>query len=55
MEVWMFLGVDLNQFCKEDVYQVNDNVKTGFIRLAGRKEVTVIIKGLRVRHCKKQT
>ena len=46
MEVWMIPGVNLDQFCKEDVFQVNDKVKTSYIRPAGRREVTVSIKGL---------
>ena len=46
LEVWMNPGIDLNRFCKDDIIQVNNNVKTSFIRPAGRREVTVSIKGL---------
>ena len=46
MEIWMVPGVDLDRFWKEDIFQANNDIKTSFIRPAGKKEVTVSIKGI---------
>lgn len=47
MEVWMESGVDLDRFCKEEIFEVSEGIKTSFIRPAGRKDVTVSIKGIK--------
>ena len=44
--VWIKPGIDLNQFCFEDSFRLNSNVKTGFIKPMDRREVEVIIRGL---------
>ena len=46
ISVWMFPGVELEQFCREDNIKVSEGVMTGSIRPAGRKDVTVTISGL---------
>ena len=46
MEVWFSSGVNIDKFCKDDIIQVNKNIKTSYIRPAGRREVTVSIKGI---------
>ena len=46
ISVWMASGIRLDRFCKEESIKVTNGIKTGLIRPAGRKEVTVSIKGL---------
>ena len=46
ISVWMVPGLDLDKFCKDVNIKVNDNVITGNIRPAGKKDVTVTIVGL---------
>ena len=44
--VWLVNGINLDRFCKNESIRVTENIKTGFIRPAGKKEVTVTISGL---------
>ena len=44
--VWFKVGVDLNQFCREECYRLTNGVKTGSMKPMDRKEVEVTIKGL---------
>ena len=46
ISVWMVQGIDLDKFCKDISIKVTDNIITGPIRPAGKKEVTVTIVGL---------
>ena len=46
IQLWLTQGIDLDKFCKSESIKVTNNVKTGFIRPAGKKEVTVTISGL---------
>ena len=43
---WLKVGVDLNQFCREECYRLTNGVKTGSMKPMDRKEVEVTIKGL---------
>lgn len=44
--VWLKEGVNIEQFCKNESFMVANGVKTGMIRPMGRREVSVLIKGL---------
>ena len=44
--VWMKEGIDIEKFCKDESYIVTPGIKTGIIRPMGRREVSVLIKGL---------
>ena len=46
IEVLCKSGLDLEQFCLQESLQVEKNVRTNFIRPAGRKDVEVTITGL---------
>ena len=46
ISVWMPVGVNLENYCKDMVIRVDSNVTTGMIRPAGKTEVTVTIVGL---------
>ena len=46
IKVWLANGINLDKFCRNESIRVNSSVKTGFIRPAGKKEVTVSISGL---------
>ena len=46
ISVWMVNGISLDRFCKEDSIKVAPGVKTGFIRPAGNREITVTIADL---------
>ena len=46
IHLWLVNGVDLDRFCKNESIRVTDRIKTGFIRPAGKKEVTVTVSGL---------
>ena len=39
--------MDLDRFCKDEIFEVSEGIKTSFIRPAGRKDVTVSIKGIK--------
>ena len=38
---WLANGIDLNKFCRAEAIRINKDVKTRFIRPAGKKEVSV--------------
>ena len=46
IHVWLINGINLDKFCKNESIRVTRTVKTGFIRPAGKKEVTVTVTGL---------
>ena len=46
IHVWLINGINLDKFCKNESIKVTKNIKTGFIRPAGKKEVTVTVTGL---------
>jgi hypothetical protein len=46
ISVWMAAGVNLERFCKDVNIRVTENVITGLIRPAGKKDVTVTVTGL---------
>ena len=46
IQVWFDNSVNLDRFCRNESIRVTKNIKTGFIRPAGKKEVTVTISGL---------
>ena len=46
ISVWFREGVNVKKFCKDISIRVNDEVRTGLIRPAGKPEVTVTIAGL---------
>ena len=46
ISVWFREGVNVEKFCKDISIRVNDEVRTGLIRPAGKPEVTVTIAGL---------
>ena len=46
IQLWLANGVDLDRFCKNESIRVTDTIRTGFIRPAGKKEVTVTVSGL---------
>ena len=46
IHVWLVNGINLDRFCKNESIRVTKDIKTGFIRPAGKKEVTVTISGL---------
>ena len=46
ISVWMAAGVGLVQFCRDVNIKVTENVITGMIRPAGKKDVTVSVSGL---------
>ena len=46
IHLWLINGIDLDRFCKNESIRVSKTTKTGFIRPAGKKEVTVNISGL---------
>ena len=43
---WMKNSVNLDRFCKDEVFRVSDGVRTGYIRPMDRKEVIVTVKGI---------
>ena len=43
---WLKEGLNIDRFCKDEVYKVSSGIRTGFIRPMDRREVTVTIKGL---------
>ena len=43
---WLANGIDLDRFCRSEAIRINKNVKTRFIRPAGKKEVSVKVSGL---------
>ena len=46
IHVWLVNGINLDRFCKNESIRVTKSIKTGFIRPAGKKEVTVTVTGL---------
>ena len=46
IHVWLINGINLDKFCRNESIKVTKNVKTGFIRPAGKKEVTVTVSSL---------
>ena len=44
--VWLKDGINLDQFCKDESFVVAEGIKTGAIRPMGRREVSVLIRGL---------
>ena len=46
ISVWLKAGLGLDKYCKDISIRVNDNVTTGLIRPAGKKDVTVTVIGL---------
>ena len=46
IKIWMAAGISLDRFCKDVGIRVTDDVITGIIRPAGKKDVTVSIVGL---------
>ena len=46
ISVWFREGVNIEKYCKDISVRVNDEVRTGLIRPAGKPEVTVTITGL---------
>ena len=38
--VWLKEKVDINKFCKDECYKINNTVRTGIIRPMDKKEVT---------------
>ena len=46
IHVWLSNGINLDRFCKNESIRVTKTIKTGFIRPAGKKEVTVTVSGL---------
>ena len=43
---WLKEGLNIDRFCKDEVFKVSNGIRTGFIRPMDRREVTVTIKGL---------
>ena len=46
IHVWLKDDIDIEKFCRDESYVVTKGVKTGMIRPMGKREVSVLIKGL---------